>query len=233
MRFHISSLLLVAPFLCGATYTQSHGPVKYFDLVVSMTSGAPDGYERASYAVNGQSPGPLLELDGGDRMVVYVTNNLNQSMTLHFHGVNNKDAPWMDGVPGVSQYIIPPGSNFTYAQDIPDSDYGVYWYHAHTASIYHDGVRGPVMINAKSHISKPYKAVAAITDPSGSLGDYNAMVAAEANAHYAAFYDWRHTMASIVEPGIQSSGVPGFCANSLLFNGIIPRSIICLQTLLC
>ena len=37
---------------------------------------APDGIERPVVAFNGTVPGPLLECNWGDTMVIHVTNNL-------------------------------------------------------------------------------------------------------------------------------------------------------------
>ncbi|CAG7822416.1 unnamed protein product, partial [Allacma fusca] len=49
----------------------------------------------------------------GDTVVVDVTNSLfGEGTAIHWHGIHMKTTPWMDGVPGVSQCPIPPGSTF-------------------------------------------------------------------------------------------------------------------------
>jgi len=45
-----------------------------------------DGVNREVYLVNGQDPGPLIEVDEGDDLEVFVRNDLSVNMTLHWHG---------------------------------------------------------------------------------------------------------------------------------------------------
>ena len=70
---------------------------------VSAVAAAPDGYPRQIYAVNGQFPGPLIEANEGDEIVVHVTNKIDIGMTIHWHGIYQNGTQFMDGVPGVSQ----------------------------------------------------------------------------------------------------------------------------------
>jgi FtsP/CotA-like multicopper oxidase with cupredoxin domain len=37
---------------------------------------APDGVEKEMYVYNGQFPGPLIEANWGDTLVIHVQNNL-------------------------------------------------------------------------------------------------------------------------------------------------------------
>ena len=44
-----------------------------------------------------------------------VTNKLDAGVTtMHWHGIDQRNSPWMDGVHGVSQCPIQPGQSFTY-----------------------------------------------------------------------------------------------------------------------
>jgi FtsP/CotA-like multicopper oxidase with cupredoxin domain len=79
------------------------------------------------YAFNGQYPGPLLEVSRGAEIVVLFTNNLDDSTTVHWHGVRLDDR--FDGVPGVTQAAVAPHQSFTYRVRFPDA--GMYWYHPH------------------------------------------------------------------------------------------------------
>ena len=40
---------------------------------------APDGVERQMFVYNNQFPGPLIEANWGDTIVVHVTNNLQNN----------------------------------------------------------------------------------------------------------------------------------------------------------
>lgn len=73
-------------------------------------------------------------------------NNLmaNLSTTIHWHGIDQKETTWMDGVVGVSQCGIPPGQSFTYEFHIDDQR-GTFWWHAHLGVQYSDGLYGPLV----------------------------------------------------------------------------------------
>ena len=105
------------------------------NCVFNITQGlaAPDGFLKPMIVVNGQSPGPLIEANTGDRIRVRVNNQLESwSTSIHWHGINQNDSPWMDGVEGVSQCGIPPGQKFTYEFTIDDQR-RTFWWHAHLA----------------------------------------------------------------------------------------------------
>lgn len=60
---------------------------KEFDLYVTWGTAAPDGFARDLFLVNGQTPGPVLDIDQGDSVVVRVHNKSPFNMTTHFHGM--------------------------------------------------------------------------------------------------------------------------------------------------
>ncbi|BBI65504.1 hypothetical protein HSBAA_PA_1070 (plasmid) [Vreelandella sulfidaeris] len=59
-----------------------------------------DGQEAQPITINGTSPGPLIRLKEGQDAVLRVTNLLDESTSIHWHGLILP--PEMDGVPGVS-----------------------------------------------------------------------------------------------------------------------------------
>lgn len=71
-------------------------------------------------------------------------NNLPFNTTVHFHGIEQKNTPWSDGVPGLNQKPIQPGHSWTYRWTA--TQYGTYWYHAHGMSEIMDGLYGPISI---------------------------------------------------------------------------------------
>ena len=50
-----------------------------YDFVVEERLGAPDGTQKLMLVVNGQYPGPTIEVNADDRIVVNVTNRLPNS----------------------------------------------------------------------------------------------------------------------------------------------------------
>ncbi len=78
-------------------------------------------------AYNGQVPGPPIRVREGERVHVRLRNELAEPTTIHWHGVNVPNA--MDGVPGVTQEPVAPGSEFVYAFEARPA--GTRWYHTH------------------------------------------------------------------------------------------------------
>ena len=73
-------------------------------------------------------PGPLLEANLGDRVIVHFENRLPEPTTIHWHGLRVPNAA--DGTP-VSQLMIEPGGRYDY--EFTAIDAGLYWYHPHMA----------------------------------------------------------------------------------------------------
>jgi FtsP/CotA-like multicopper oxidase with cupredoxin domain len=82
------------------------------------------------WAYGGQVPGPEIRVRQDDTLEIQVVNGLEQSTTVHWHGLRIPNA--MDGVPDLTQAPIGPGEAFTYKFSVPDA--GTYWYHPHTRS---------------------------------------------------------------------------------------------------
>jgi len=78
------------------------------------------------FAFNGQVPGPVIEANAGDELLVRLTNRLDERTTVHWHGIR-VPAP-MDGTESVQQAVAP-GETFEYRFVVPDA--GTYWYHSH------------------------------------------------------------------------------------------------------
>jgi FtsP/CotA-like multicopper oxidase with cupredoxin domain len=82
----------------------------------------------AALGYNAQWPGPTIRVTQGDRVRVLFKNNLHETTSVHFHGVQVDDF-FQDGVPFVTQTPIVPGS--TYAYEFTARDPGSLMYHSH------------------------------------------------------------------------------------------------------
>jgi CopA family copper-resistance protein len=93
------------------------------DSIVNFT-----GKEKRAIAVNGQIPMPTLTFTEGDTAEIYVHNELNETTSLHWHGLMlpNKE----DGVPNLTQMPIKPHTTHLYRFAI--IQHGTHWYHSHT-----------------------------------------------------------------------------------------------------
>ncbi|CAG8595576.1 4601_t:CDS:2, partial [Dentiscutata erythropus] len=118
--------------------------IVYKNLTITRGSYAPDGFKRDMFLINGQFPGPLIECNKGDTIVMNVKNELDEDTTIHSHGIFQRGTPWYDGVPGQSQCGIPSNGSFTYTFKVEQS--GTYWYHSHSRTQYIEGILGPLII---------------------------------------------------------------------------------------
>lgn len=103
------------------------------------------GAEADALAINGTIPAPLLRFTDGEDVTIHVTNNLDETSSIHWHGL--LVPPEMDGVPGISFDGIPPGETFTYR--FPIRQTGTYWYHSHSGYQEQEGIYGPMIIDPK------------------------------------------------------------------------------------
>lgn len=159
---------------CGFTASDNHYekvPItcqtREYDFVISNTTLAPDGIERLALVVNGQMPGPMIEANWGDWIVVHVTNQMqNNGTSLHWHGLRQNYTNEMDGVPSITQCPIAPGHSMTYR--FQATAYGYSWYHSHFSIQTYEGVFGPMIIHGPSSAPDAYDG-----DQSIVLQDWN------------------------------------------------------------
>jgi len=109
----------------------------------------PDGVFRPMVLINNQFPGPLVEVNEGDTLVVHVANRGVNATSMHFHGMFQNGTNHMDGTVGITQCPIAPGSNYTYTFSIAGQA-GTYWYHAHHSAQANDGLLGPMVVHARN-----------------------------------------------------------------------------------
>jgi FtsP/CotA-like multicopper oxidase with cupredoxin domain len=108
----------------------------------------PDGVYRPMILINGTFPGPLIECNEGDEIVVHVQNKATNATSIHWHGLYQNGTNWMDGTVGVTQCPIAPGHSFTYRFNVSRQT-GTYWYHSHVSMQASDGLVGPLIIHAR------------------------------------------------------------------------------------
>ncbi|EIW68506.1 multi-copper oxidase laccase-like protein, partial [Tremella mesenterica DSM 1558] len=211
-----SSLTSTSTSLSSATATNN--PKTYilsndFDITDTPTtreyywtidtySGAPDGFVRQVYAINGQIPGPTIEANQGDRIVVHVTNLLPDGQSIHWHGIDQNGTQWMDGVAGFTQCPIPSGGTFTYNFTI--NQFGTFWYHSHYGNTLADGLYGALIVHS-------------VNDPLQRGRDYD-------EERLLLVQDWVHDMSEVVVNALKSpqgykGGILPPEGDSILLNG--------------
>ncbi|KAH7029094.1 multicopper oxidase [Microdochium trichocladiopsis] len=180
-----------------------------FTFIITWQQGAPDGFQRDMFLINGQFPGPLLEVNQGDNVVVNVQNNSPFNTTLHHHGIDMNGTPWSDGVPGASQYQILPGCGFTYSWTA--NQHGSFFYHSHSTSQINDGLYGPIVIHPASDTPTPYGLIPGVS--------VETIQQAEAARIPIVLSDWAH-ITSYDDWSISTkSKMENLCIDSVLING--------------
>jgi FtsP/CotA-like multicopper oxidase with cupredoxin domain len=90
--------------------------------------------------------GPILRFKTGQKVRIYLKNNLPAESILHWHGLHVPSK--MDGNP---MYAIHHGESFIYEFEILNRA-GTYWYHAHTHSVtakqVYSGLAGLIIVSA-------------------------------------------------------------------------------------
>ncbi len=101
---------------------------KVFHLVAQeVEHEVAPGLKMTGWGYNGTIHGPAIEAVEGDRVRIYVTNELPEGTTVHWHGLILPNG--MDGVGGLTQPVIPPGETFRY--EFVLRQHGTFMYHPH------------------------------------------------------------------------------------------------------
>ena len=113
-----------------------------FHLTIANTLINFTGKTCKATAVNGNIPAPTLYWQEGDTVTIHVTNLLEETTSIHWHGLI---LPYvMDGAHGVSFSGIEPNTTFTYSFKVAQS--GTYWYHSHSGMQEQLGLYGAIVI---------------------------------------------------------------------------------------
>jgi len=128
--------------------------VKVWNLTIDEVDWevAPGQVEKGR-GYNKQIPGPTLRATVGDRVRINVTNNLEESTAVHWHGLLVPNA--MDGVPYVTQDPIEPGKTFTYEFTVRNQ--GSHMYHSHhdSADQVNRGLLGAFIVMPQNRADYP------------------------------------------------------------------------------
>lgn len=94
---------------------------------------------------NRRIPGPAIHVCQNDLLVIDITNGMGgTAATMHWHGFLQRETPWMDGVPYLTQCPIEFGSNFRYYFTATES--GTQFYHGHAGHHKVNGLYGTIIV---------------------------------------------------------------------------------------
>ncbi|XP_077216985.1 laccase-3-like isoform X1 [Tasmannia lanceolata] len=155
LRPCFSHLLLGLLFLFPLYLSFTAAEVHYHDFVVQANPVKRLCKTLNTITVNGQLPGPTLEVRNGDTLVVSVVNRAQYNVTIHWHGVRQMRNGWADGPEFVTQCPIRPGGSYTYRFTIERQE-GTLWWHAHSSWL-RATVYGALIIRPR--LNNPYPFV--------------------------------------------------------------------------
>ncbi|KAI1821879.1 multicopper oxidase-domain-containing protein [Xylaria intraflava] len=174
--------------------------VREYEWTITDGEGSPDGIQRQMMLINDEFPGPLIEINEGDVLIVNVLNKASNATSLHWHGIFQNGTNWMDGAAGVTQCPIAPGQSYQYKFNVTGQS-GTYFYHGHQGVQALDGLVGPMVVHARQE--------------AGTL------LLPYASDRIILLQDWYYDQASGImrdafSPGMEEAPVP----NTALINGV-------------
>ncbi|KAI9113525.1 hypothetical protein K1719_015452 [Acacia pycnantha] len=194
-----NSLLLlfgfVAAFL-GVSLVKAEDAYKFYTWTVTYGTLSPLGTPQQVILINGQFPGPRLDLVTNDNVILNLVNKLDEPFLLTWNGIKQRKNSWQDGVLGTN-CPIPPNSNYTYKFQ-PKDQIGTYSYFPSTQLHKAAGGFGGLNVYHRSVIPIPYP------NPDG---DFTLLIG-----------DWYKTSHKTLR-GILDSGKPLASPDGLLING--------------
>ena len=106
--------------------------VKVFSLTAKVVQWeVKPGTRYEAWTYNGTVPGPEIRIKQGETVKVRLKNELPESTSIHWHGIEMKDNT-QDGVTFVTQDPIQPGATYEYT--LTPINCGSHMYHSHHAA---------------------------------------------------------------------------------------------------
>jgi FtsP/CotA-like multicopper oxidase with cupredoxin domain len=100
-------------------------------------------------SINRKIPGPSIHVCKNDMIVVDLTNDMGgTSAAIHWHGFHQRETPYYDGVPYITQCPIGFATTFRYAFKATEA--GTQFYHSHSGHHKVNGHYGGIVVRQPS-----------------------------------------------------------------------------------
>ncbi|XP_060203022.1 monocopper oxidase-like protein SKU5 isoform X1 [Lycium barbarum] len=149
-------LLFLSFLLYLTTLCLAGDPYIHYEWTVSYIKASPLGVKQQVIGINGQFPGPILNVTTNWNVVVNVKNDLDEPMLLTWNGIQQRKDSWQDGVSGTN-CPIPAGWNWTYEFQVKDQ-IGSFFYFPSLRFQRASGGYGGITINNRNIIPLPFAA---------------------------------------------------------------------------
>ncbi|KAG9440742.1 hypothetical protein H6P81_020907 [Aristolochia fimbriata] len=150
----IRHLILGALVCLSALFVEAEDPYRYYTWTVTYGTAYPLGLPQQVILINGQFPGPQLDVVTNDNIILNLINKLDEPFLLTWNGIKQRKNSWQDGVLGTS-CPIPPNTNYTYKFQTKDQ-IGSYTYFPSTLMHRVSGGYGALNVYKRSVIPIPY-----------------------------------------------------------------------------
>ncbi|KAJ8764323.1 hypothetical protein K2173_006063 [Erythroxylum novogranatense] len=129
-------------------------PYRFYTWTVTYGYISPLGVRQQVILINGQFPGPRLDVVTNNNIILNLINKLDKPFLLTWNGIKQRKNSWQDGVLGTN-CPIPPNSNYTYKFQVKDQ-IGTFTYFPSTQFHKAAGGYGAINIYARPRIPVPY-----------------------------------------------------------------------------
>ncbi|KAF9603501.1 hypothetical protein IFM89_036774 [Coptis chinensis] len=180
----------------NVSLVKADDPYRYYTWTVTYGTLAPLGIPQQVILINGQFPGPQLEVVTNDNIILNLINKLDEPFLLTWNGIKQRKNSWQDGVLGTN-CPIPPNSNYTYKFQTKDQ-IGTYTYFPSTAMHKAGGGYGGLNVYKRAPIPLPYP----FPD-----GDFTLLIG-----------DWYKTSHKVLQKSLDSGNALPF-PDAVLING--------------
>ncbi|MED6167398.1 hypothetical protein PIB30_002368 [Stylosanthes scabra] len=150
----LHSLCLVVVALLCVCSVEAEDAYKFYTWTVTYGTLSPLGTPQQVILINGQFPGPRLDLVTNDNVILNLINKLDEPFLITWNGIKQRKNSWQDGVLGTN-CAIPPNSNYTYKFQTKDQ-IGTFSYFPSTAFHKAAGGFGGLNVYHRSVIPIPY-----------------------------------------------------------------------------
>ncbi|CAN1225295.1 L-ascorbate oxidase homolog [Linum grandiflorum] len=175
-------LLGVVLAILSVSLVNADDPYRFYTWTVTYGTTSPLGVPQRVILINGQFPGPRLDVVTNDNLVLNLINKLDVPFLLTWNGIKQRKNSWQDGVVGTNCPILP-GANYTYIFQ-PKDQIGSFTYFPSTGFHRAAGGYGAINVYSRPRIPVPY----AIPD-----GDFTLLVG-----------DWYKTDHKVLQDSLDS-----------------------------
>lgn len=140
--------------LGSLTVVLAGDPYVFYDWAVSYITAPSLGPKQKVIGINGQFPGPILNVTTNWNVVVNVKNDLDEPLLITWNGIQHRKNSWQDGVSGTN-CPIPAGWNWTYEFQVKDQ-IGSFFYFPSLNFQRAAGGYGGIIINNREVIPLPF-----------------------------------------------------------------------------